>query len=158
WDMPLNLGAIGVTGGFAANRIARDADLVVGIGTRYSDFTTASKTLWQNPNVRFVNINVTEFDAGKHQGLALVGDARAALDDLVARPAGYTVDPAYRREAECLHDQWTAEVQRIFDLRHTPVPSQGELIGALNDLSGPDAIMLNAAGSMPGDLHKLWRA
>ena len=158
WDHPLNLGAIGATGTLAANRIAKDADLVIGIGTRYSDFTTASKTAWQNPNVRFININVTEFDAGKHHGLAVVGDARETLAELSELLAGYAVDPAYRAEAKRLHDEWDAEVQRIYDIRLSPLPSQGELIGVINELSGPDAIMLNAAGSMPGDLHKLWRA
>ncbi len=157
WDHPLNLGAIGATGTLAANRIARDADLVIGIGTRYSDFTTASKTAWQNPDVRFVNINVTEFDAGKHHGLPVVGDARETLAELGALLADYAVDPAYRAAAQRLHDEWDAEVQRIYDIRLSPLPSQGELIGVINELSGPDAIMLNAAGSMPGDLHKLWR-
>ena len=157
WDHPLNLGAIGATGTLAANRIAKDADLVIGIGTRYSDFTTASKTAWQNPDVRFVNINVTEFDAGKHHGLPVVGDAQATLEELAELLAGYAVDPAYRSEAQRLHDEWDAEVQRIYDIRLEPLPSQGELIGVINELSGPDAIMLNAAGSMPGDLHKLWR-
>ncbi len=158
WDHPLNLGAIGVTGTLAANRIAQDADLVIGIGTRYSDFTTASKTAWQHPDVRFVNINVTEFDAGKHNGLAVVGDARETLAELKELLAGYAVDAAYRAEAQRLHDAWDREVQRIYDIRLEPLPSQGELIGAINEIAGPDAIMLNAAGSMPGDLHKLWRA
>lgn len=166
WDHPLNLGAVGVTGTFAANRIARDADLVIGIGTRYSDFTTASKTAWQHPDVRFVNINVAEFDAGKHNGLALVGDARETLAELQellgcrgAPPwSPLQVDPAYRAEAQRLHDEWDREVQRIYDIRLSPLPSQGELIGVINELAGPDAIILNAAGSMPGDLHKLWRA
>lgn len=157
WDHPLNLGAIGATGTLAANRIARDADLVIGIGTRYSDFTTASKTAWQNPDVRFININVTEFDAGKHHGLQVVGDARETLEELVEMLEGYSVDSAYLSEAQRLHDAWDAEVQRIYDIRLSPLPSQGELIGVINELSGPDAIMLNAAGSMPGDLHKLWR-
>ena len=157
WDNPLNLGAIGATGTLAANRIARDADLVIGIGTRYSDFTTASKTAWQNPDVRFINVNVTEFDAGKHHGLPVVGDARATLQELAALLGNYAVAPAYRAEAQRLHDEWDAEVQRIYDIRLAPLPSQGELIGVINDVSGPDAIMLNAAGSMPGDLHKLWR-
>ncbi|MCS6846077.1 MAG: 3D-(3,5/4)-trihydroxycyclohexane-1,2-dione acylhydrolase (decyclizing) [Caldilineales bacterium] len=158
WDHPLNLGAVGVTGTFAANRIAREADLVIGIGTRYSDFTTASKTAWQHPDVRFININVAEFDAGKHNGLALVGDARETLEELRELLAGYAVDPAYRAEAQRLHDEWDAEVQRIYDIRLMPLPSQGELIGVINEVSGPDAIVVNAAGSMPGDLHKLWRA
>lgn len=158
WDHPLNLGAVGVTGALAANLIARDADLVIGIGTRYTDFTTSSKTAWQNPDVRFININVAEFDAGKHQGLQVVGDARATLEELARLLEGYAVAPAYRAEARRLHDEWDAEVQRIYDIRLAPLPSQGELIGALNAESGPEAIMVNAAGSMPGDLHKLWRA
>ena len=158
WEHPLNLGAIGATGTLAANRVAKDADLVIGIGTRYSDFTTASKTAWQNPAVRFVNINVTEFDAGKHHGLAVVGDARETLAELGELLAGHSVDSAYRAEATRLHDEWDREVQRIYDIRLSPLPSQGELIGVINEVSGPDAIMLNAAGSMPGDLHKLWRA
>ncbi len=157
WDHPLNMGAVGATGTLAANRIAHDADLVIGIGTRYSDFTTASKTAWQNPDVQFININVTEFDAGKHHGLPVVGDALVTLEELAELLAGYCVDAGYRAKAQRLHDEWDAEVQRIYDLRLAPLPSQGELIGALNEVSGPDAIMVNAAGSMPGDLHKLWR-
>ena len=157
YDHPLNLGAIGVTGTFAANRVAREADLVIGIGTRYSDFTTASKTAFQNPEVRFININVAEFDAGKHHALPLVGDAREALGELGGLLAGFQVDPAYREQAGCLNKEWDAEVERIYAIRNTPLPSQGELLGAINELSGPDAILVNAAGSMPGDLHKLWR-
>jgi 3D-(3,5/4)-trihydroxycyclohexane-1,2-dione acylhydrolase (decyclizing) len=158
YDHPLNLGAIGATGTLAANRIALEADLVIGIGTRYSDFTTASKTQFQNPNVRFVNINVTEFDAGKHYGLPLVGDARVTLEELAELLAGYSTDESYQEQARSLHDQWEDEVERIYAIRHTPLPSQGELIGAVNELSDEDAIMVCAAGSLPGDLHKLWRA
>ncbi|MCB0046814.1 MAG: 3D-(3,5/4)-trihydroxycyclohexane-1,2-dione acylhydrolase (decyclizing) [Caldilineaceae bacterium] len=157
WDHPLNLGAIGATGTLAANRIARDADLVIGIGTRYSDFTTASKTAWQHPDVRFINLNVTPFDAGKHHGLPVIGDAREALTELTDLLNGYRVADDYRARARRLHDQWDEEVQRIYDIRLEPLPSQGELIGVLNDAGG-DAILVNAAGSMPGDLHKLWRA
>ena len=157
WDHSLNMGAVGATGTLAANRVAHAADLVIGIGTRYSDFTTASKTAWQNPDVKFININVTEFDAGKHHGLPVVGDALVTLEELGELLAGYCVDAGYRAEAQRLHDEWDREVQRIYDIRLAPVPSQGELIGALNEVSGPDAIMVNAAGSMPGDLHKLWR-
>jgi 3D-(3,5/4)-trihydroxycyclohexane-1,2-dione acylhydrolase (decyclizing) len=158
YDHPLNLGAIGATGTLAANRIALEADLVIGIGTRYSDFTTASKTQFQNPDVRFVNINVTEFDAGKHYGLPLVGDARVALEELGELLASYSTDESYQQQARSLHDQWEKEVERIYAIRHTPLPSQGELIGAVNELSDEDAIMVCAAGSLPGDLHKLWRA
>jgi 3D-(3,5/4)-trihydroxycyclohexane-1,2-dione acylhydrolase (decyclizing) len=158
FDHALNLGAIGATGTFAANRIAREADLVIGIGTRYSDFTTASKTAFRHPEVRFVNINVSEFDAAKHLALALTGDARATLEELLPLLDGYQVAAEYRACAEQLHREWDAEVERIYGLRHTPLPSQGELIGAVNEYGSPDAIMVCAAGSLPGDLHKLWRA
>jgi 3D-(3,5/4)-trihydroxycyclohexane-1,2-dione acylhydrolase (decyclizing) len=101
---------------------------------------------------------VTEFDAGKHYGLPLVGDARAALEELAQLLDEYHVADAYRTLAEDLHNQWEAEVERIYAIRNTPLPSQGELIGAVNELSDPGAIMVCAAGSLPGDLHKLWRS
>ncbi len=157
-DHPLGLGALGVTGTLAANRIARDADLVIGIGTRYSDFTTASKTAFGAAGVRFVNINVAEFDAAKHAALPLVGDARATLEELAATLAEYRVGGEYRAEVARLRGEWEAEVARIYALRHTPLPSQGELIGAVNELGDPDGVIVCAAGSLPGDLHKLWRA
>jgi len=157
YDNKLNLGAMGVTGNFAANRIAREADLVIGIGTRYSDFTSASKTAFQNPDVHFVNINVAEFDAYKHAALPLIADARVTLEELMELLEGYHAKPAHEKKARQLHDQWQEEVDRIYAIRNEPLPSQGELIGAVNELSEPDAIMINAAGSMPGDLHKLWR-
>ncbi len=158
YDHPLNMGAIGATGTFAANRTAKDADLVIGIGTRYSDFTTASKTAFQHPDVRFININVAAFDASKHLALPLVGDARATLEELLPLLSGYQVDADYRARATQLHSEWDAEVERIYAIRHMPLPSQGELIGAVNERSTPGAIMVCAAGSLPGDLHKLWRA
>src|SRR5438067_574200 len=158
YDHQLNLGAIGATGTFSANRIAKEADLVIGIGTRYSDFTTSSKTAFQNPEVRFININVAAFDASKHLALPLVGDAKVTLEELLELLAGYFVEASYRAQAEQLHAEWDREVERIYHIRHTPLPSQGELIGAVNELSDPSAIMVCAAGSLPGDLHKLWRA
>jgi len=158
FDEPSNLGALGVTGNFAANRIARVADLVIGIGTRYSDFTTASKTAFQHPDLRFININVAEFDAYKHGALVLEGDARVTLEELSALLDGYQVAASYREKCERLQTEWEAEVDRIYAVRHEPLPSQGELLGAVNELSDPRGVMVNAAGSMPGDLHKLWRA
>ncbi len=158
FDHAMNMGAIGATGTLAANRLAREADLVIGIGTRYSDFTTASKTAFQHPGVRFININVTEFDAAKHYGLMLVGDALATLGELGGLLEGYHTQPVYCALAEQLHAEWDTEVERIYAIRNQPLPSQGELFGAINELSAEDAIMVNAAGSMPGDLHKLWRA
>jgi len=157
YDNKLNLGALGVTGNFAANRIARQADLVIGIGTRYSDFTSSSKTAFQNPDVRFVNINVAEFDAYKHSALPLIADARVTLEELMGLLEGYHVEKDYQKKAQQLHKEWQEEVDRIYAIRNKPLPSQGELIGVVNELSEPDAVMINAAGSLPGDLHKLWR-
>ena len=158
FDHRLNMGAIGVTGTPAANKIGQEADLVIGIGTRYSDFTTQSKTGFQSRNVRFININVAEFDAYKHAALPLVGDARVILEELLDALNGFQTSSAYQQEAKALHDSWEEEVDRIYNIRHEPLVSQGEIIGAVNDLGDPEAIMVNAAGSMPGDLHKLWRA
>ena len=157
YDHPCSLGAVGATGTFAANRVAREADLVVGIGTRWTDFTTASKTAFQNPGVRFININVADFDAAKHAGLRLVGDARATLETLSEVLADYEVDREYRDENARLNDEWDREVERLYALDHGPLPSQGEVIGAVNSFSAPEDVVVCAAGSMPGDLHKLWR-
>ena len=151
------LGAIGVTGTRAANRIASAADLVIGIGTRYTDFTTASHTAFQHDGVRFVNLNIASFDAGKMGGLPLVGDARATVEALDERLRGWTVSASYRAECDRLREEWDAEVTRLYQLGHGPLPAQSEVIGAVNELSGPRDVVVCAAGSMPGDLHKLWR-
>jgi 3D-(3,5/4)-trihydroxycyclohexane-1,2-dione acylhydrolase (decyclizing) len=157
YDHASALGAIGVTGTFAANRIGAEADLVIGIGTRWTDFTTASKTAFRNPDVRFVNVNVADFDAAKHAGLALVGDARATLERLSVLLEGFAVDDAYRAEAIRLNADWDAEVERLYRLGHAPLPAQSEVLGAVNTFSEPSDVVVCAAGSMPGDLHKLWR-
>jgi 3D-(3,5/4)-trihydroxycyclohexane-1,2-dione acylhydrolase (decyclizing) len=158
YDHPLCMGAVGATGTLAANRLAKEADLIIGIGTRYSDFTTASKTAFQNPDVRFININVAEFDAYKHNALPLIGDAQVTLAELLAALEEFRVASNYETQATALHGEWEAEVQRIYDIRHEPLVSQGELIGAVNDVGDPEAVMVCAAGSLPGDLHKLWRS
>ena len=157
YDHPCSLGAVGATGTFAANRAAREADLVVGVGTRWTDFTTASKTAFQDPGVRFINVNVADFDAQKHAGLALVGDARATLEALSEQLVGYEVDREYRDQNARLNEEWDREVERLYALDHEPLPSQGEVIGAVNSFSAPEDVVVCAAGSMPGDLHKLWR-
>jgi 3D-(3,5/4)-trihydroxycyclohexane-1,2-dione acylhydrolase (decyclizing) len=157
YNHPCSLGAVGATGTFAANRVARDADVVIGIGTRWTDFTTASKTAFQNPEVRFVNINVADFDAAKHAGLRLVGDARATLEDLSEALAGYEVDNGYRDQNARLNEEWDREVERLYTLDHGPLPAQSEVLGAINSFSEPEDVVVCAAGSMPGDLHKLWR-
>ena len=157
YDNPVNLGAIGVTGTEGANILARETDLVIGIGTRYSDFTSASKTAFSNADVRFINLNVAEFDAYKHNALPLVGDARATLDELTLELSGYSVADEYRTRVRAYNQAWDAEVHRIYHLEHEPLLSQGEVIGMVNTLSAADDTVLCAAGSLPGDLHKLWR-
>jgi 3D-(3,5/4)-trihydroxycyclohexane-1,2-dione acylhydrolase (decyclizing) len=155
FDHPSALGAIGATGTSAANRIAKDADLVIGIGTRWTDFTTASKTLFQSPEVRFVNVNVADVDVHKLGAIAVTADARVTLDALSI--SGYRVDAAYRDTCTRLAKEWDAEVTRLYALRHTPLPAQSEVIGAVNEFSAPTDVVVCAAGSMPGELHKLWR-
>ncbi len=157
-DHPLSLGAVGATGTSAANAMAREADLVIGVGTRWSDFTTASQSAFQDPDVRFVNINVAEFDAAKQSALAVSCDARLGLDALREALAGHRADPAWERRAGELAAAWAEEVERLTHAGHEPVPSQAEVIGVVNDAAGPDGVVVCAAGSMPGDLHKLWRA
>jgi 3D-(3,5/4)-trihydroxycyclohexane-1,2-dione acylhydrolase (decyclizing) len=156
YDHPSALGAIGVTGTFAANRLAAEADVVIGVGTRWTDFTTASKTVFAG-DPRFVNVNVAGFDAAKLGALSLVGDARATLERLTELLSNYTVDRRYREEAERLNREWDVEVSRLYDLGHAPLPAQSEVIGAVNAASEPTDVVVCAAGAMPGDLHKLWR-
>ncbi len=157
FDHPQQLGAIGVTGTPGANILAREADLIIGIGTRYSDFTSASKTAFQNPAVRFVNINVCEFDAFKHAAVPLVGDARTTVEELQQAASGYTVKTSYAAEIGEFQRSWEKEVDRIHGIRKDPPITQGEVIGIVNNFLQPSDIVVCAAGSMPGDLHKLWR-
>jgi 3D-(3,5/4)-trihydroxycyclohexane-1,2-dione acylhydrolase (decyclizing) len=157
YDHPQEVGAVGATGTPGANILAREADLVLGIGTRYSDFTTASKTAFQNPSVRFVNINVSEFDAYKHAAIALTGDARVTIDELQQAVAEYKVEDSYQAKIAGFRSDWEKEVDRIYGLRKDPPITQAEVIGIVNNFTGASDIMVCAAGSMPGDLHKLWR-
>jgi len=157
YDHPSCLGAVGATGTFAANRVAAEADVVIGVGTRYSDFTTASTTAFRNPDVRFVNVNVADVDAAKQSGVRVVADARTALEQLAEALAGWSVDEDYRADAARLNREWDDEVARLYSFGREPVPAQSEVIGAVNDASGPQDVVVCAAGSMPGDLHKLWR-
>lgn len=158
WDHPYNLGAIGVTGTLSANRIARDADLVINLGTRLSDFTTASKTQFENPAVRFIGMNIGAFDAVKHSALPLICDAKAGLRDLTQRlqAAGYKTAETYRAKIRQLIAEWNQEAERLFNLGASPI-SQGEVIGVVTNFAGPNDVMVCAAGGLPGDLHKLWR-
>ncbi|GAB4451262.1 MAG: 3D-(3,5/4)-trihydroxycyclohexane-1,2-dione acylhydrolase (decyclizing) [Anaerolineae bacterium] len=157
YDHPCALGAMGVTGTPGANIIGREADLIIGVGTRYSDFTTASKTAFQNAEVRFININVAEFDAHKHAALPLVADAKVTLEALAAALQGYRVADEYRARVARFQAQWEAEVDRLYNIEHGVPMAQSEVIGVVNTLSRPQDVVVCAAGSLPGDLHKLWR-
>lgn len=158
YNHPSCLGAIGATGTSAANKYAHSADLVIGVGTRYSDFTTASKTIFQNPGVKFININLFEMDAFKHGGIPLTGDARETLRELEEQVNDFKVDQSISKEITNLKAEWERETDRLFHLNHMPIPAQSELIGAIWEEARPEDVILSAAGSHPGDLHKLWRA
>jgi 3D-(3,5/4)-trihydroxycyclohexane-1,2-dione acylhydrolase (decyclizing) len=157
WDHPQAVGGVGSTGTPVANRLAREADVVIGVGTRYSDFTTASRTQFAHPDVRFVNLNVTPFDSAKHSAVAVVADAREGLEALTTALAGWRVDEAgvasYRQQMGA----WNAEVDHALHLGHTPLPAQTEVLGALYDVLDPSDVIVQAAGSLPGDLQLLWR-
>ncbi len=157
FDHARNLGAIGVTGTPGANLAAREADLVIAIGTRLSDFTTASKTAFQNPAVRFININVAEMDAYKHAGIPLIADARVAIEQLDAALSEYRVNRQYAERIGQWRERWETETDRLYGQRHGPPISQAEVIGVVNRRSRPEDVVVCAAGSLPGDLHKLWR-
>src|ERR1700687_5385330 len=157
YDHAQALGAMGVTGTPGANILAREADLILGVGTRYTDFTTASQTAFQNPAVKFININVSEFDASKQPALALVADARVTLHELGEALKGFQVDASHAGRVKSFREEWEKEVDRIYQLNWGPPISQGEVIGVVNETSGPHDVGVCAAGSLPGDLHKLWR-
>jgi 3D-(3,5/4)-trihydroxycyclohexane-1,2-dione acylhydrolase (decyclizing) len=158
WDHPLAVGGVGATGTPPANALAREADVVLGVGTRYSDFTTASRTAFAADGVRFVNLNITGFDAAKHAATGLVADARAGLDALTQALAGWQAPPEHAARAAALVADWTPVVERAYHLGHAPLPAQTEILGVLNEVAGPRDVVVNAAGSMPGDLQLLWRA
>ena len=158
WDHPQYLGGVGATGTLAANRLAAEADVIIGIGTRYSDFTTASRTAFQHPDVTFVNINVAAFDAYKHGSqLPLIADAREALAELVVELEGFEVSAEYSARIAGEKSAWDATVDDAFAPSGLALPGQPEIIGAVQSSSGPKDVIVQAAGSLPGDLHKLWR-
>ncbi|WP_169253330.1 3D-(3,5/4)-trihydroxycyclohexane-1,2-dione acylhydrolase (decyclizing) [Brevibacterium sp. 'Marine'] len=157
-DHPLNLGGVGATGSAAANRIAASADVIIGIGTRYSDFTTSSRTAFTNPDVSFVNLNVTGFDAYKHGSRhPLVADARAGLLGLHERLGDFRVGPEHARSVRTEKANWVAEVDASTAPTDADLPGQPEIIGAVNRATGARDVVVQAAGSLPGDLQKLWR-
>jgi len=157
FDHPLCVGAIGSTGTSAANALAETADVVIGVGTRYSDFTTASSTLFARADVAFVNLNVSSFDAHKLAALGLVADARTGLDQLTTALAGWRAPAEHSERATSSARAWDAVVQDAHDRQHHPLPAQAEVIGAVNRLTRPQDVLVCAAGSLPGELHRMWR-
>jgi 3D-(3,5/4)-trihydroxycyclohexane-1,2-dione acylhydrolase (decyclizing) len=158
WDHPLSVGAMGVTGSLAANQCAREADLVIAIGTRLADFTTMSKTAFADPDVQFVGINVCAFDAFKHAAVPIVADARAALEELTTLVSGFHASADYAAAINSRAGAWRTEVDRLYGQAvDAPFP-QAVVVGAANRSAAPDDAVVAAAGSVPGDLHKLWRA
>lgn len=160
YNTPYSIGGLGATGTKYAIEIANEADVVIGIGTRYSDFTTASKSIFKNPGVKFININVSEFDAHKQNALPLTGDAKVTLEELLSALSTYKVDDSYRQRIAGMNKTWDKEVTQIYAEGNGTVPpiDQAVVIGTLNSFMNKEDIMINASGSAPGDLHKLWRA
>ncbi|WP_200978388.1 3D-(3,5/4)-trihydroxycyclohexane-1,2-dione acylhydrolase (decyclizing) [Echinicola sp. 20G] len=156
YNHPGNLGAAGATGTEGANAFSNKADLIIGVGTRYSDFTTASKTAFSE-DVQFININISDFDAFKHGAIALTGDAKVTIQALQKALGDYEVEPEYRIQAKHYNESWDEQVSLAYQPENKGLPSQSEVVGAVNDFSAKKDVVLCAAGSLPGDLHKLWR-
>lgn len=158
FDHECAVGGVGSTGANSANHLADKADVVIGVGTRYSDFTTASHTQFKNPDVRFVNINVKAFDAAKHAGEMVVADAKLALAALKESLGDYRVCEDYSREIASEREGWFEKTAECYGAHDQELPAQTEVFGALNDMMGDNDVVINAAGSMPGDLQCLWQA
>lgn len=158
FDHECAVGGVGSTGANSANHLADKADVVIGVGTRYSDFTTASHTQFKNPDVRFVNINVKAFDAAKHAGEMVVADAKLALAALKEALGDYRVSEDYSREIASEREDWFEKTAECYGAHDQELPAQTEVFGALNDMMGDNDVLINAAGSMPGDLQCLWQA
>ena len=154
---PLNLGAMGATGTKGASEIAKNADVVIGIGTRYGDFTSASKSAWQNPEVTFININIAELDAFKQSAIPLQGDAKQTIEILTKSLKGYNTGKTYFQKIKKLNTEWDKIVDKVYSVEDDKNPVQAEYLGALNNFIDDKDVIVCAAGSAPGDLHKLWK-
>jgi 3D-(3,5/4)-trihydroxycyclohexane-1,2-dione acylhydrolase (decyclizing) len=154
---PLNMGSVGVTGTSAANGLAEKADVVLAVGTRLADFTTGSWALFKNPNVKFVALNVAAIDAGKHGAEPLVADARAGLEALEEGLGQWRAPESWRREADERKLAWLSDADAVTAATNAPLPSDAQVIGATQRAMG-EAIVVCAAGGLPGELHKLWKA
>jgi 3D-(3,5/4)-trihydroxycyclohexane-1,2-dione acylhydrolase (decyclizing) len=157
WDHSCAVGAIGVTGGSAANALAGETDTVLAIGTRLSDFTTASRTLFRNPELRLIQLNIAAYDAAKHSALPLVTDAQAGLRGLSQALAGWGAPSVWTAKAHRIAAEWNDAVTQATAPSNTAVPSDARVLGAVNRIAAPGDIVVCAAGGLPGELHKLWR-
>ena len=157
WDNANAVGAIGVTGAAAANALAAEADVVLAVGSRLSDFTTASRSLFQNPGWTLIQLNVAAFDAVKHRALPLVCDARRGLEDLGNALGPWRAPADWTEKARLLDADWQAVVERATAPSNAPRPSDAQVLGAVNRIAGPRGIVVSAAGGLPGEMHKLWR-
>ncbi|OAS14282.1 3D-(3,5/4)-trihydroxycyclohexane-1,2-dione acylhydrolase (decyclizing) [Paenibacillus oryzisoli] len=159
WNHPQYVGAIGVTGALAANKLAKQADLIIGVGTRYSDFTTASKSAFANDEVQFININISGFDSSKLGGISITADAKEALHSL--RETLSFLDYSCEYETgyiATLKDEWDREVDRLYKAACDEGFAQTNALGVINETIDPSSVVLCAAGSLPGDMHRLWRS
>ncbi|MFF4560831.1 3D-(3,5/4)-trihydroxycyclohexane-1,2-dione acylhydrolase (decyclizing) [Streptomyces sp. NPDC001435] len=161
WDHPQDVGGVGHTGTATADELARTADLVIGVGTRYTDFTTASGTLFAHPDVRFLNLNIAPFDGHKLSGTPLIADARSGLEELTEALElhAHRVSDAYAMEYTEDKERWEQRVDACYEADEPDVrPTQPQVLGALDGTVDETDVIINAAGSLPGDLHKLWRS
>jgi len=156
WDHAQNVGTIGVTGGAAANALAAEADLIIAVGTRLGDFASGSRAMI-NPNAKLLSINVASFDAVKHKGQALVGDAKLTLEELISELEGWQPEASWVEQAAELRADWNQTVDKVTTDRGTNLPCDAEVVGAVNRAAGERDIVVCAAGGLPGELQKLWR-
>jgi 3D-(3,5/4)-trihydroxycyclohexane-1,2-dione acylhydrolase (decyclizing) len=156
-DHPLNMGSVGVTGSSASNRLAEEADVVLAVGTRLQDFTTGSWALFKNEHLKIIGLNVQPFDAHKHQALPLVADARAGLDALSTALAGWQAEPEWTDRAKSGKEEWLTDADRATAATNAALPSDAQVIGAVQR-ARENALLVCAAGGLPGELHKLWKA
>lgn len=155
---PLNMAAIGVTGTSAANRLAEEADVILAVGTRLQDFTTGSWALFRNGGKKFIGLNVQAFDAGKHRAATLVADAREGLLELAAATAGYKAPVSWTENAKQGKAEWQKAAAEVTGPTNAVLPSDAQVIGAVQRTMGSAATVLHAAGGLPGEMHKLWQA
>ncbi len=158
WDHRCQAGALGVTGASAANALAAEADVVLAIGSRLSDFTTASRTLFRNPDLTLIQLNVASFDAAKHRAMPLVADAKRGLEALESRLGDWRAPNVWSARAGELTADWNRAVELATNATNAPRPTDAQVLGAANRAAGPGDVVVCAAGGLPGELHKLWRA